>query len=184
MKNGFAGTIGNLIPLLDENGEPKFSSFLWYRVPLFDYTSADEDLVFNFNGVQYTMDRHFDTDGGSIPPVLRIIPFAHLNPFNFPRAYFFHDCAYQYGGLYIKYENDEKPLFRLMTRKQVDILLKELLPYDGATWYDRFIINTGIYLGSWAVWNTVRKPALQKEQRKLNKIDVYSEEGELIESNK
>ena len=177
----FEGNIGTLIPLIDDNGLPKYNSFLWHRIPLFDYQNISPALTFiDDDGIQYQMDNHFETDGGSIPPSLRLIPFAHLDPFNFPRAYLFHDCAYQYGGLYIKYLKEEKFLFRLMTHKQVDVMLEKLLKLDNATAYDRFIITRGVAIGSPFIWDEKNKPLKQKEERRNNGIVVYDVKGNII----
>lgn len=182
---GFNGVIGNLKPVLDDEGNQKYNTgMLWYRISLFDYTNDKDKLVFkSADGVEYQMDDHFETDGGSIPPCLRLLPFAHLDPFNFTRSYLYHDCAYQFGGLYIKYPGEDKFKFRLMTRKEANKLLSTTLKYDNATKFDRFIINTGIKAGSTFVWDSKRKPIKQREQRKLNKISVYDKNGYLIEYN-
>lgn len=180
----FIGNIGTLTALIDENGMPKYNKILWHRIPLFDYSYTEPELVYiDKDGVQYEMDHHFDTDGGSIPPPLRLIPFAHLDPFNFPRAYLYHDCAYQYGGLYMKYPGEEVFKFRLMTRKQVDDMLESMLPYDGATKYDVCVISTGVSIGSPFVWDTKKKPVLQREERRKAKIQVFDRAGLLIENN-
>jgi hypothetical protein len=182
---GFNGVIGSLTPILDENGHQKYNTgMLWYRITLFDYTTGKDKLTFkDKKGVEYRLDNHFETDGGSIPPCLRLLPFAHLDPFNFTRTYLYHDCAYQFGGLYIKYPGEEKFKFRLMTRKEANDLLATTLKYDNATWFDRTIINTGLKAGSMFVWDTKRKPKKQKEQRRINKISVYDKNGYLIEYN-
>lgn len=67
--SGFSGQIGSLFPLLDEKGFPRYESRLWFRIPLFEYAYAIPELIYtDKDGVQYELDRHFQTDGGSIPP--------------------------------------------------------------------------------------------------------------------
>lgn len=72
--------------------------------------------------------------------------------------------------------------FRLMTRQQTDEALEDWLRYDGATWWDRRVILTGVAAGSWTVWNS-KKAAKQRAERKRAKIDVYSMAGILTEDN-
>jgi hypothetical protein len=181
---GFVGSIGNLTPLLDKKGFPKYNKILWHRIPLFDYSQVEPILTYTDKyGTQYQMDNHFETDGGSIPPMLRLIPFAHLDPFNFPRGYLYHDCGYQYGGLYIKYAGETEFKFRLMTREQVDDMLDDILPLDGATRYDVNVISAGVSIGSRFIWDSKKKPIKQHKERVKNKIKVYDRDGKLIEDN-
>lgn len=183
--NRFIGVIGTLTPLIDEKGMPKYNKILWHRIPLFNYTYVLPELIYiDEKGIQYEMDHHFDTDGGSIPPGLRIIPFAHLDPFNFPRGYLFHDCGYQYGGLYIKYPGESDFKFRLLSRTQVDQMLSDIIYLEGGTHYDVFVISTGVSIGGRFVWDNKKKPLTQREERRKNKINVYDRDGNLIESNK
>jgi hypothetical protein len=185
MKKGYSGKPGNLTPLLDARGRPLYSpGLLWYRTPLFDFRAdpVDPATFTDAAGTQFRPDNHFKTDGGSIPPATRVIPFAHLDPWNFPRGYPLHDGGYQYGGLYMKFAGEAEFRFRLMTRKQVDAAMADWLKYDGATWWDRRVILNGIALGSWTVWNS-KKAAKQRAERKRAKIDVYSMAGVLIEDN-
>jgi hypothetical protein len=179
----FSGQIGGLTPLMDDKNHPKYSKALWYRVPLFDYRWQQNlpDLVYtDVNGVKYQLDRHFETDGGSIPPVVRWLPFVHLDPWNFPRSYLFHDCTYQYGGIYIKYPDDDIFKFRLRTRDQTDKILGDMLPLDGATNSDHHTIMSGIWLGSRFVWDD-KKPLAQKQARKDGGVVVYDEDGNITD---
>jgi hypothetical protein len=180
----FKGLVGSLTPLIGEEGLPKYNKILWHRIPLFDYNYTTPELIyFDKDFIQYEMDHHFETDGGSIPPGLRLIPLAHLDPFNFPRAYLYHDCGYQYGGRYIKYLGETDFKFRLLTRKQVDDMLDDMLPLDGATRYDVNVISAGVSIGSRFVWDSKKKPLLQREERRKAKIKVYDRDGNLIEDN-
>jgi len=185
MKQGFSGKPGNLTPLYDEQGRPRYNSgLLWYRIPLFDFLAdpTDPGTYTDAYGTQHRPDNHFETDGGSIPPITRIIPFAHLDPYNFIRSYGMHDGGYQYGGLYIKYADEKTFKFRLMTRQQVDGMMVDWLKYDNANWWDRRVICTGIAAGSWTVWNS-GKAIKQKVSRVADRINVYDRAGRLIEDN-
>jgi hypothetical protein len=183
-KAEFTGNIGSLTPLIGENGMPKYNKILWHRIPLFEYRYINPELIYtDKNGIQYELDHHFQTDGGSIPPGLRLIPLAHLDPFNFPRGYLFHDCGYQYGGLYMRYPGEVDFKFRLMTRIQVDRMLSDIILLEGGTKYDRFVIFTGVSIGGLFIWDEKKKPLKQQEERKKNQINVYNREGNIIEIN-
>jgi hypothetical protein len=185
MKQGFSGKPGTLTPLLDKQGRPRYQrGLMWYRIPLFDFRADPDDpcTYTDKQENQYRPDNHFETDGGSIPPGLRAIPFAHLDPWNFPRAYPNHDGAYQYGGMYIRYSWEASFKFRLMTRKEVDGIMAEWLLYDDSNWWDRRVILNGLALGSWTVWNS-SKATKQKCSRVKDHVDVYDAWGDLIEDN-
>ena len=178
--SGIIGSLGSLTPIIGADNLPKYNKWLWFRIPLFDYRYATPDMTFiDEVGVAYQLDHHFVTDGGSIPPIVRMCPGIHLDPFNFPRAYLFHDCGYQYGGLYIKYPGEEVFKFRLMSRQQVDDLLSKLLPFDGATAADVRAIDSAIWIGSRFVWND-KKPALQKQARKDGGVVVHDFLGNVL----
>lgn len=182
--NRFVGQIGNLTPLIDVNGKPMYNKLLWHRIPLFEYRNVEPKVTYIDNAdIQYQMDNHFCTDGGSIPPTLRLIPLAHLDPFNFPRSYLFHDCGYQYGGLYIKYPGENEFKFRLISHKEIDNMLLSTLNIEDATKYDIFIISLGVKVGSPFIWDEKKKPLLQREERRKNKINVYDKNGVIIEQN-
>ena len=183
MKSFFSGQIGSLTPIMGDNNMPKYSDNLFYHIPLFEYRSQQvlPDLIYtDKNGTLYQLDRHFFTDGGSVPPSVRWMPFAHLDPWNFPRAYLFHDCTYNFGGIYIKYPNDDVFKFRLRTRGETDALLSDMLLLDGATNIDQRTIMSGIWIGSRFVWDS-KKPELQKKARKDSGIVAYDKNGNVID---
>lgn len=180
---GFSGHIGYLIPLYNEKGYPLYKKFLWYRIPLFEYQCTNPQLVYTDEiGVQYQLDRHFQTDGGTIPPLVRLMPGAHLDPFNFIRSYLYHDCICLFGGLYIKYPHDSVFKFRLIKRERSNIFLENMLPFDQATPYDVSVITKAVTTASPFVW-TDKKTKHQREQRRLSRINVYNTNGDLIEYN-
>jgi hypothetical protein len=182
---GYTGKVGTLTPLYGDDGLPKYQSgLLWYRIPLFDYR-ADRNRPFAYEskgGTQYMADNHFETDGGSIPPCTRVIPFAHLDPLNFPRAYVLHDSAFQYGGLYIRYPGEVSFKFRLVTREFANTEMRDWLYFDGANAYTRSVICAGINAAFWTRWDAAKK-AKQRQYRAKAKIDVYDKDGFLSEIN-
>lgn len=185
IKQGFTGSIGTLTPLYDKDGHPKYNSgLLWTRIPLFDFR-ADAQTPFIYTdkfGTQYMPDSHFETDGGSVPPVCQIIPFAHLNPLNFPKAYIMHDGIFQFRGLYVKYQNETTFKFRLFDLKFANDSMADWLHCDDCNWWTRRIVLNGLVLGSWTIWNS-KKAKKQLNERKKARIDVYDKEGNLIEDN-
>lgn len=179
----FSGDVGCLTPLMDEDGFQLYNKLLWYRTPLFDYKNGASILTYtDDHGNQYQLDHHFDTDGGSIPFMLRAFPGIHLDPFNFLRTYLYHDCGYQYGGIYIKYLGETDFKFRLRDRDQTDGLLENMLPFDGATKVDQVVISSCVRIGSPFVWNN-KKASKQREQRRIGGVHVYDRDGVLIEDN-
>ncbi|CAK0740921.1 hypothetical protein CCP3SC15_1110003 [Gammaproteobacteria bacterium] len=88
------------------------------------------------NGRQYTPDRHYFTDMGSIPRFLQF-----LVPKDRSLAFFTHDSSYEFGGLYIN------GIFCALTREQADDLL-----YQGML-CDPIPVARPI---AWLVWSQVR----------------------------
>jgi hypothetical protein len=84
--------------------------------------------------------------------------------------------------MFIRYYDEETFKFRLFTRQQTDGLMPDWLYYDGANWFDRRAICTGLAAGSWAIWNS-SKHIDQKISRVADGIDVYDRAGNLIEKN-
>ncbi len=184
INEGFTGKVGCLTPLYTEDNLPRYDKVLLFNAPLFEYTMVTPNLTFtNKRGVQYQPDRHFNTDGGSIPPIVQSSFILHLNPFDFLRSYLYHDCGFIYGGLYIKYPGEEEFKFRLLDRRQVNALLAVMMPFDGALISDVIAIYTAVNIGSIFVWDHEVKPLKQREERRKNGINVYDKEGNLIEQN-
>ena len=67
-----------------------------------------------------------------------------------------------------------------MTRVQADNLLSDMLPFDGASRYDRWAIMEGIHIGSRFVWDDKKKPILQKQARHDGGVVVHDHEGNVI----
>jgi len=92
------------------------------------------------NGDRYRPDRHYFTNLGTVPrfpPVVRCI----VPKDRFPCGFAMHDSGYAFGGLWIN------GTFRVMTRKQVDDLLYDMIladPIPGST------------ATAWLVWSHVR----------------------------
>lgn len=182
LKEGFSGNAGKLSPLYNKKNLPVYEKILFFKMPLFEYTACSEDpLIYtDSDDIQYQLDRHFETDGGSIPSIAQAVPFLKLNPFDFLRSYLYHDCAFIYGGLYIKYKHETDFKFRLLNRVTSNSILKMMMPYDGASWIDTSIIYNFVKAGSVFVWDN-KKDAIQKQNRKNSNIKIYDKNGDPIE---
>jgi hypothetical protein len=97
-----------------------------------EITMLDPILTLQVGPRSYVQpDRHYTSDGGSIPPILRWLP--GLDPALHPEAYQMHDsmhrngCVYRSEHLWGPYEGDT------VTRAQADELLRLALLADGAT---------------------------------------------------
>lgn len=149
------GNIGSLKPFTDCNGRIRYRSFLWYRNHLFIYNRDESDplTVIDRSGTEYRPVSGFLTDGASVYSIIHLIPFAHLGNFDFPVSYFIHDCIYQLGGLEVRPRNNEKFEFLLLSKGRADAMLFSLLAAEGATWWDRAIINFGVGIGGGHSWD-------------------------------
>lgn len=149
------------------NGKPAFKRWLWKRVPLFEFFNDPSDpLTYTEGNIQYQPDRHFITDGGSIPPPLWDSPFVSLGPWDFPRAYPFHDSGFTYGGLYVRFAGEYRFTFTLMGRTKLNRLLCRMIRADGGDWIDAQTVGTGLTIGSGFCWNETK----QAENRKRDGI--------------
>ena len=107
----------------------------------------------------------------------------YLDSWNFPCSYLYHDCGFQYGGLYIRYPGETTFKFRLMTCDQVNDTLEATLPFEGATRYDKFAITAAVRAASPWTWDKKTRPIRQREERRLGGVKVYDKGGNLIENN-
>jgi len=92
------------------------------------------------NGDRYQPDRRYHTNLGSVP---RIPPFirAIIPKDRFPDGFCMHDSGYAFGGLWVN------GAFRVMTRKQVDDLLFDMILHDP---------HPGNQASAYLVWVNVR----------------------------
>ncbi len=146
---------GKLEPLLDERGIPRKRRWgMFWRIPLSQFTTGRLPLTFHdFDGTAYQPDRHFPTDGGSIPPFMWGIPFLQLNPMAWPRSYPLHDSLFTYGGLYVRRRGETYFKFREIPRVFGDGLLRRMVIADGAGMVDAAAIRLGVLIGSRFAWD-------------------------------
>lgn len=92
--------------------------------------------------MMFQPDRHFRSDGGSIPIPLQGLP--GYGPFDSDH-YFFHDSGYTFHGLYVRVADTEQYVYCPLSRWEMDRLLR----------LGR--INDGLRLtAAWAIWWAVR----------------------------
>lgn len=152
-----------MTPLI-KRGKPAFKRWLWKRVPQFEFSNdPSTPLTYTEGNIEYQPDRHFITDGGSIPPPLWDAPFVSLGPWDFPRAYPFHDSGFTYGGLYIRFSDDSEFRFTLLVRAQLNRLLCRMILADGGDWIDAKTVGAGLAIGSGFCWDE-RKQAENRER--------------------
>jgi hypothetical protein len=162
-------------PWIDpKTNQPGFKRVLLvYRIPLFEFTNDTvSPLTFvTTEGLQLRPYRHFITDGGSIPRFLWAVPFVRLGPWDFPRAYPFHDSGFTYGGLYVL--EGGKWRFKMMKRTRLNRLLGDMIRADGGSSLDEVTVEAGLAVGSTFAWDPVR----QVENRLRDGVVV---DGELV----
>lgn len=157
-------------PVIDpRTGMPKYRRVLVvYKIPLFEFTqNAEDPLTYvAHNGLTCRPQPHLTTDGGTIPRFLWAVPFIRLGPWDFPRAYPFHDSGFTYGGLYVKEADGFR--FKLLSRNRLNVLLGEMIRSDGGSSVDEGTVEFGLKLGSWSTWD----PDQQKRNRERDGVVV------------
>jgi hypothetical protein len=100
---------------------------------LFEFTlDQHAPLTYCDGGHEWQPDRHMLTDRGSIPAVVSWIPGFDRNRL----AYLFHDSAYTLvrgrgHGLYVRAAGFHEYVFRKLTRRQADDMMRAMLLVEG-----------------------------------------------------
>jgi hypothetical protein len=162
-------------PAIDPvTGMPAFKRVLWvYRIPLFEFTNdTASPLTFvTMDGLQLRPYPRLTTDGGSIPRFLWAVPWVNLGPWDFPRAYPFHDSGFAHGGLYVLDNGVWR--FKLISRVRLNTLLGDMIRADGGTSVDEATVELGLKIGSNSAWD-------RRQQAKNRLRDGVVIDGELI----
>jgi len=89
-------------------------------------------------------------DLGSIPPPLQgLFPATEA-----PYAYFFHDCAYKFGGLWVASDLKSEWKFKKLSRSKIDrICLLDMMEAGGIPLWRRRIIWSQVRMYGWACWS-------------------------------
>ena len=141
-------------------GRWPFSNTVW------EFTNdADDPLTIHCRGGWLLRpDRHFLTDGGSIPRILRWVYDAWC----FVRAFLFHDSGYESRGVWVAHElAREQWAFRHMTRQALDLLLRRLVPLDGGSLWDARIIYRAVRMFGWLAWARRARDSADKRRKAL-----------------
>ena len=95
-------------------------------------------------GYMMQPDRHMaETDMGSIP-----VPLQPLFPKDeFLLSYLFHDSGYKHGGLYVRKPGDADYVFNVMSRDDIDKLLRFMIKTEGGGAIKRALIYRAVRIG-------------------------------------
>ena len=105
---------------------PLPSDGAWWGKVRYEFRLYDPDpLTWHAGGAEWQPDRHFSSDGGTIPRIIQCIPALQKD--RYWQSYGFHDSHYRYGGLY------RNGLFIRQGRKAADQRLYDQLLAEGAT---------------------------------------------------
>ena len=121
-----------------------------YQVDIWEYTAprnVEKRLTWiSPEGHKVQLDRHFETDFGSIPPPLGVFP--SLTRTRFLPPFLFHDSGCQHGGLWIEKAGTNGFVFYDMTRLELDRLLRVWVGAWGGNALQRCEIYTGVRIGA------------------------------------
>jgi len=138
--------------------------FRWRTKELFDFQLDAQNPVIwvRPDGTWIMPDRHFVTDGGSLPPFIEWV--SGITREKHKPAFYFHDSGAKHGGFWVSTDGGNTWRFVVMTRRQVDAVLQEILEYmtDGtpAGWTPE-TVDVGLAVGGWYAW---RRNARKREQ--------------------
>lgn len=114
-----------------------------YRVRLI----SDMPLILHSSdGATYRTEIRFESDGGSIPPIVQTlrVPGVNVKRDSWLRAFFVHDNACSRKGLHIWTNAGWR--FLAMSRAKVDWILRDALLAEGANVIERSIIYGAVRL--------------------------------------
>lgn len=142
---------------------PRPQSGPWWSKTLYDFRLSPRcPLTYHRGTFRAQPDRHFVTDGGSIPRIVQLIPALQKD--RYWRAYAFHDSAYRNGCFYVwkrvsclnqstgmveftwRYER------RALTRAQADLWLREMLLAEGASIVTARVVYRAVRMFGWIAW--------------------------------
>ena len=104
----------------------------WWSRTTYDFRlDPIRPLTYIMEMLEAQPDRHFITDGGSIPKLVQVIPAFDATRYCGP--YGFHDSAYKNGWWFVRPRGASLFEQRPITRAQADLWLWDMLIADGAT---------------------------------------------------
>lgn len=135
----------------------------WWGKTRYEFMSpAIDPLTWHQGGFLWQPDRHFDSDGGSIPRLVQCIPALQKD--RYWASYGFHDSHYRYGGVY------RDGLFVKESRAKADDRLYDQLLAQGATTATAKTVWGFVRAFGGFAWDTRR----QAEARFKDGITVYA----------
>ena len=153
MKPGFYNT-GQTI---DGNDQPKGYNchvtryekhFLFPATAIYSFELTDTHPLFfvHPDGRWIQPNRAFETDQGSVPALVQL-----FIPKDRYLGFYFHDSGYASKGLWVSHNGGKTWVFDPMTRRQVDELLKLMVPLDPVPGSKLEATNIwlGVRLGGW-----------------------------------
>lgn len=141
--------------------------FPWRRVELLDFhVKADAFPVFvDEDGSEWTCDKHFFSDGGSIP--LSVQSMTGITADRFKPAFYFHDAAYRHGGLW-KWVGD-RWIFMPLTRDECDRLLYRMILASGGYVWEAELVYRGLkWFGGFA-WSHHEELRKQEDAKRRDR---------------
>jgi hypothetical protein len=117
---------------------------------IFEFTSeAVAPLSYETDtGRMIRPDRHFFTDGGSVP----LLAESLIQRDAFLPAYLFHDSAYEHGGLFECPQGSDIFTFRPYTRAEADELLRQQILDLAGTATEARVVWLAVRLAGWVPW--------------------------------
>lgn len=141
MRRGFSGTF-TLTPRKPEH---------WWSPTCYDFRLSNvTPLTWHDGTLLAQPDRHFVTDGGSIPKLVQCIPA--FDGMRYSRPYAMHDSAYKNHCWYEA--SLEGVVFRRrpLSRVEADYWLREMLLADGATRATAQTVYRFVRMFGWMAW--------------------------------
>jgi len=150
--NEFSGTF-DLEPL---NWQGK-----WFGKRLYQFINSLYDPLTYDDGVWMVQpDNRFVTDLASIPKTLQLICPGAFAKDRFPKSVCCHDSGYLHGGHWVAHSGKEFH-FLSMTRKQIDIYLRDMVKSEGGNRVTAALIYAGVRVGGYWAFKR-KKPSPQK----------------------
>lgn len=127
----------------------------WWGKARYEFRLYDADpLTWHCGGLWAQPDRHFESDGGSIPRLVQCIPALQKD--RYWRSYGFHDSAYRYGGWYVRMADGAFRFVRL-TRAEADEWLYRMIIAEGGTLATARTVWAAVRACGWACWSSKRQ---------------------------
>jgi len=137
-----------------------------FRRTIWEYTAdpADPLTIHCDGGWLISPDKHFETDGGSIPRPLWII----YDPWTWAAAFVVHDSGYEGRTLWFAHEfAPERWEERAVTRAEMDGLLRRVVRLTGGTLVDSRVIYRAVRLFGWWAWSMRARASAEKARKRL-----------------